>query len=60
MLVEGRRFTILISHGLKMFQSSVIMIYVSVVSFFFSFKFDNFLKFINFLYPESGSQIHEI
>jgi len=56
MLVEGRRFTILISHGLKMLQSSVIMIYVQVFSLFFYFKFDNFLKIYNFFY----TQIHEI
>ena len=34
--VEGRRFTILISDGLKMLQSSIIMIYVLV---FFSGRF---------------------
>jgi len=43
MFVDGRRFTILISHGLKIPQSSVIRIYVSVFSLFY-FKFDNLLK----------------
>ena len=34
-LLEGPRFTILITHGRKMIQSSIMMIYVSVFVFFF-------------------------
>ena len=48
-LLEGRRFTIFISHGLKMVQSSVITIYVSV---FFFIYFTLSLKFLTIVYAQ--------